>query len=101
MANTLSTLFPLRRSRSVNSMETSALGQASVLGHAMADVAAARETSRQRRLRRVLVVLALAAVSIGLRMLNGHAVAVGWPHLPPFIANYLPAILLVGMLGSV
>src|SRR5205807_666140 len=37
----------------------------------------------------------------GLRLLNGHAVAVGWPHLPPFIADYLPAIFLVVMLGSV
>src|SRR5437762_3597662 len=82
-------------------METSALGQATVLGHAMADVAAARERSRQRRLRRVLIVLTLVAISMALRMLNGHAVAVGWPHLPPFIADYLPAIFLVVMLGSV
>src|SRR3954453_3544140 len=82
-------------------METSALGQATVLGHAMADVAAARERSRQRRLRRVLIILALVGVSIGLRMLNGHAVAVGWPHLPSFIADYMPAILLIVLLGSV
>ena len=82
-------------------METSALGQATVLGHAMADVAAARERARQLRLRRVLVVLALVAVSMGLRMLNGHAVAVGWPHLPPFLAEYMPAIVLVVLLGSV
>src|SRR5437868_3465269 len=82
-------------------METSALGQATVLGHAMADVAAARERSRQQRLRRVLIVLTLVAISMALRMLNGHAVAVGWPHLPPFIADYLPAIFLVVMLGSV
>ena len=59
MANTLSTLIYIKRSRSVNTMETRALGQATVLGHAMADVAAAREQSRQKRLRRVLVVLAL------------------------------------------
>src|SRR5207248_11792771 len=88
---------PHRRSRSVN-METSALGQATVLGHAMADVAAARERSRQQGLRRVLIVLALIAISVALRMLNGHAVALGWPHLPPFIADYLPAIFLVVML---
>src|SRR5438270_6291167 len=67
----------------------------------MADVAAAREQSRQKRLRRVLVILALVGISVGLRMLNGHAVAVGWPHLPSFIADYLPAIFLVVMLGSV
>src|SRR3954451_7495434 len=82
-------------------METSALGQATVLGHAMADVAAIREQSRQKRLRRVLIILALVGVSIGLRMLNGHAVAVGWPHLPPFLADFMPAIVLVVLLGSV
>ena len=49
-------------------METSALGQATVLGHAMADVAAAREGARQKRLRRVLVILTLVVVSIGLRL---------------------------------
>src|SRR5205807_5848908 len=37
----------------------------------------------------------------GLRLLNGHAVAVGWPHLPSFIADFMPAILLVVLLGSV
>jgi len=82
-------------------METSALGQATVLGHAMADVAAARERSRQVRLRRVLIVLAVVAISIGLRMLNGQAVSLGWPHLPSFMADYLPAIVLVVLLGSV
>jgi ATP-dependent Zn protease len=82
-------------------METSALGQATVLGHAMADVAAARERSRQKRLRRVAVILAVVGVSIALRMLNGHAVAVGWPHLPAFLADYFPAIMLVVLLGSV
>src|SRR5438270_1142672 len=67
----------------------------------MADVAAAREQSRQKRLRRVLVILAVVGISIGLRMLNGHAVSVGWPHLPPFLADYFPAIMLVVLLGSV
>src|SRR5438270_9394657 len=67
----------------------------------MADVAAAREQSRQKRLRRVLVILAVVGISIGLRMLNGHAVSVGWPHLPPFVASYFPAIMLVLLLGSV
>jgi len=82
-------------------METSALGQATVLGHAMADVAAARERSRQRRLRRVLIILTLVGVSIGLRMLNGHAVAVGWPHLPAALGEYLPAFALVLLLSAV
>ena len=82
-------------------MEPSALGQATVLGHAMADVAAARERARQLRLRRVLLVLLVVGISMGIRMLNGHAVAVGWPHLPPGVADYLPGIILVTMLGAV
>jgi cell division protease FtsH len=82
-------------------MDPTALGQAGVLGHAMADVAVAREQSRQRRMRRVLIVLALLGVSLGIRLLNGHAVAVGWPHLPPAMAEYLPGLVLVTMLGGV
>src|SRR5919205_702685 len=82
-------------------MEPSALGQADVLGHTMADVAIAREEARQRRLRRVLLILLLLGVSLGIRMLNGHAVAVGWPHLPPMLADYFPGLLLVVMLGAV
>jgi ATP-dependent Zn protease len=82
-------------------METSALGQATVLGHAMADVAAARERSRQTRLRRVFLVLMVVAISVAIEALNGHAVGLGWPHLPPAIASYLPAIFLVVLLGSV
>jgi len=70
-------------------METSALGQATVLGHAMADVAAARERSRQTRLRRVLIVLTVFAVSIAIRALNGQAIGLGWPHIPAGLAEYL------------
>src|SRR5438270_3590718 len=67
----------------------------------MADVAAAREQSRQKRLRRVLVILAVVGISIGLRLLNGHAVAVGWPHLPAALGEYLPAFALVLLLSAV
>jgi ATP-dependent Zn protease len=80
-------------------MDPSALGQATVLGHTMADVAVARERARQSRLRRILVVLAVVAVSLALRTLNGQAIGLGWPHLPPGLADYLPAIALVLVLG--
>jgi cell division protease FtsH len=82
-------------------METSALGQATVLGHAMADVAVAREQARQGRLRRIVVILVVVALSIGVRLLNGKAVALGWPHIPPALAEYMPGIFLVLMLGAV
>jgi cell division protease FtsH len=82
-------------------MDTSALGQASVLGHAMADVAVARERSRQRRLRRILVLLVVVGVSMAIRTLNGRAIALGWPHLPQGLADFLPGIILVVMLGVV
>src|SRR3954451_14772062 len=91
--------MPIKRSRSVN-METSALGQATVLGHAMADVAAARERSRQSRLRRVLLILCLFGLSLAIRALNGQAVGLGWPHLPAGLLDYLPAIALVLLLGG-
>src|SRR4051812_965249 len=90
--------MPTKQSRSVN-METSALGQATVPGHAMADVAAARERSRQTRLRRVLIVLCVLGLSLAARAVNGQAVGLGWPHLPPGLADYLPAIALVVVLG--
>jgi ATP-dependent Zn protease len=65
----------------------------------MAVVAVARERARQSRLRRILVVLAVVAVSLALRTLNGQAIGLGWPHLPPGLADYLPAIALVLVLG--
>ena len=55
-------------------MDPTALGQANVLGHAMADVTVARERARQSRLRRVVFVLVLIGMSLALRTLNGQAV---------------------------
>src|SRR5438067_10238292 len=82
-------------------MDPTALGQANVLGHAMADVTVARERARQSRLRRVVFVLVLIGMSLALRTLNGQAVKLGWPHLPAGLADYMPGLVLVGLLGAV
>src|SRR5438270_13744162 len=90
MANTLSTVAHLRRSRSVNTMETSALGQATVLGHAMADVAVARERTRHVRLRRVGIGLVLVGGGVAVCAVVGHPVQLGRPGLPPSLAPLAP-----------
>jgi ATP-dependent Zn protease len=82
-------------------MNSQDLGQAGVLGSAVADVAVVRERVRRTKLRRLALVLTLVALSMALRALNGQALALGWPHLPPAIANYLPGLVLVVMLGAV
>ena len=82
-------------------MEPTALGQAGVLGHAMADVAAARERTRQVRLRRLLVGLAVVGTLLALRALTGHAVGLHLPHVPEWMLPFLPGVVLVLLLGLV
>src|SRR5205807_8432823 len=77
------------------------LGQAGVLGNAVADVAVLRERARRARLRRLATVLLLIAFSFALRALNGQALTSGWPHLPPSLVQYLPGLVLVALLGAV
>ncbi|MEA3055840.1 MAG: hypothetical protein QOD30_1272, partial [Actinomycetota bacterium] len=58
------------------------LGQAAVLGGALADVATAREASRQRRLRKIVYVLGPLTIWYWFRVLSGDPVHIGPPHLP-------------------
>ena len=98
-------------------MELGTLGQGQVLGQATADVAVAREAGRQRRLRRVVVVLALVGIWVVGRALYGlllfRAGAFGRaaadfrnplhdlvPHLPAGAATYAPAFILILILGA-
>ena len=87
-------------------METVSLGRRDVLRSA--DVFAAGEAARQRRLRRVAIVLTLIATPLIVRAviggvryargdLKGAASAFRWPlpHLPAGASNYLPSILLI------
>src|SRR5437588_1450711 len=79
-------------------MELRALGRDQVLHTAAADVAVARERARRRRLWRLYVVLAPFAVWSWVRMLTGHPIVFGAPHLSPQMVSLLPALILVGLL---
>ncbi len=93
-------------------MDTLTLARSEVLR--TADVSQAREQFRQRRLRRlavllgiILVPLALRAVIGGIRYadgnLKGAAAVFHWPalHVPAGLATYLPAIGLIAVLSLV
>jgi cell division protease FtsH len=82
-------------------MELSSLGQAQVLRSATVDVVVARERARQLRLRRIVIFLGLITAFVAMRDLSGHPIGVGFPHLPPSMANYTPALLMVLLLGGV
>jgi cell division protease FtsH len=81
-------------------MELSSLGQAQVLRSATVDVVVARERARQLRLRRIVIFLGLITAFVAMRDLSGHPIGVGFPHLPPSMANYTPALLMVLLLGG-
>jgi cell division protease FtsH len=93
-------------------MELAALGSASVLRDA--DVVTARERSRQARLRRLAIVLAVVAVPVVGRTVAGtvryvqgnYRAAAGdfhWPHpgIPTSFLPYVPGLVLVVLLGFV
>lgn len=63
------------------------------------DVRAARERQRRRRLRRVAIVLAPLVIWLWARLLTGNPVTPGWPHLGPEAVIWLPAVLIVLLLG--
>ncbi|MEA3018909.1 MAG: cell division protease FtsH, partial [Actinomycetota bacterium] len=71
------------------------LGQETVLGRALADVATIREGARRRRLRRLATALALVAGWLWFRLLIGNPVGFGGPHLGPDARNYLPGFILI------
>ncbi len=77
------------------------LGQEGVIGRALADVARLRERNRQRRMQRSLMVLGPLALWLWWRQLSGDPVQLGWPHLDPAWAAFLPQLLIVFMLGTV
>ncbi len=93
-------------------METLTLARSEVLRSA--DVSQAREQFRQRRIRRLAVVLVLVLIPLGLRAivggvryaqgnLKGAEAAFRWPalHLPAGLGSYLPALGLILVLSLV
>jgi cell division protease FtsH len=81
-------------------MEDQVLGQVGALGSAMADVAVQRERNRRQRLRNIAAVLGVIAVWVFVRSLLGNSVELGRPHLPEGMVSYLPAFMLVLLLGA-
>src|SRR5436305_5558074 len=79
-------------------MDLNALGRNEVLG-SLADVAVLRERVRQKRIRRLAVVLLLPAVWVWARLLSGHPVALGWPRLPNGFGLWAPALALIVLLA--
>ena len=81
-------------------MDGQVLGQVGALGSAMADVAVQRERNRHLRLRRVATGLGVVAAWLLLRALLGSPMVLGPPHIPAGLQSYIPALLLVLLLGS-
>jgi cell division protease FtsH len=77
---------------------SSTLGQAAMLGDALADVAVVREAARRRRVRRVGTALILMAGWLWLRVLMGNPVSPGLPELGPDAMMWAPGLVLVTIL---
>ena len=80
--------------------ELGALGQAQVLGGALADVALVRERSRRARLVRLVVLFGGSALWLWLRVLQGRTMTWGLPD-NPIPSEYVPGVLLVLLLSVV
>jgi ATP-dependent Zn protease len=65
------------------------------------DVQVTRERQRRRRLGKVAVILSPLVLWMWLRILDGNPVSPGWPHLPAEAMIWLPAILIVLLIGVV
>jgi ATP-dependent Zn protease len=80
-------------------MELESIGQASVLQTAVADVGATRERVRRSRLTKLAAVLLPTALWMWIRTLTGNPVRFGIPAVPVQYRDYVPAMLLIGILG--
>jgi ATP-dependent Zn protease len=65
------------------------------------DVAVTRERQRQRRLRRVALLIAPLFAWLWVRILAGNPVSPGWPDLPDDVVFWLPGIVIILLLGVV
>src|SRR5881227_1754481 len=81
-------------------MDLQSLKQNRLLTGATADVARSRERSRQRRLFRIALALGFLCVWMWNRVLQGHSAFPTRPHLNPAIAQAMPLLLLVVVLGA-
>jgi len=81
-------------------MDLQSLKQNHLLKGATADVARSRERSRQRRLFRIALALGFICVWMWNRVIDGQSALPGRPHLNPAIAQAMPLLLLVVVLGA-
>jgi ATP-dependent Zn protease len=77
------------------------LGQEGVIGRALADVARLREGNRLRRMQRSLMFFGPLAIWLWWRQLSGNPVRLGWPALSSGWSEFIPHLLIVGLLGTV
>ena len=82
-------------------MSVATLGQRGVIGAEHADVGVSRERARQSRLLRLAVALAPFAVWVGVRAVLWPGRVVVLPHIPSGALPYIPAVVLVLLLGLV
>ncbi|HEV8623867.1 MAG TPA: AAA family ATPase [Acidimicrobiia bacterium] len=81
-------------------MDLQSLKQNRVFRGAAADVARSRERSRQRRLFRLALVMGLICVWMWNRVIDGQSAFPTRPSLNPAIAQAMPLLLLVVILGA-
>ena len=81
-------------------MDLQSLKENRVFRGAGADVARSRERSRQRRLFRIAIVMGFVAVWMWNRVLDGRSAFPSKPTLNPVIAEAMPLLLLVVVLGA-
>src|SRR4051794_6019173 len=81
-------------------MDLASLNVQSVLSHATADIGVSRERARRRRLTRLCVVIAIIGIWMWVRILTGNPPFPSGPHLSPRVAQMVPLLLLVVILGA-
>ncbi|HVM09632.1 MAG TPA: AAA family ATPase [Acidimicrobiales bacterium] len=79
-------------------MELQALGLSEQVVRSNADVAVARERNRQRRMRRLLTVLAPLATWVFVRFMLGDPVSPGLPSIPQEWGPFLPGLMIMTLL---
>jgi ATP-dependent Zn protease len=65
------------------------------------DVQITRERQRQRRLRKVAILLSPLVAWLWIRIMGGNPVSPGWPDLPDTAMFWLPGIVIILLLGVV